>query len=150
MENTGERTVPDQENIYEFERIYSLVSELYGNEERTILDYGCGTGYGTYMLAKHFGRCFGVDVSSEAIEFCKSSFASDNLSYHLLNPSVQPFPNDFFDCIFSFQVFEHVPLDSVEQYFKNIFNMLKPGGGESSPPQTPTTTPAVILATNST
>lgn len=42
MKNTGERTIPDQFNLYEFERIYRLVSDLYGNKSKigVALDYG--------------------------------------------------------------------------------------------------------------
>ena len=128
MENTGERALPDQSNIYEFNRIYSLVADLYGGKEKTILDYGCGTGYGIYELTKHFGNCLGIDVSADTIDFCKNTFASESLFYDIFDPSTQPFPDEYFDCIFSFQVFEHIPLNFTEQYLRNIFSMLKYGG----------------------
>lgn len=126
MKNTGERTTQDQFNLYEFERIYRFVSDLYGNKDRIILDYGCGSGYGSSLLSESFGEVIGIDVSTEAVDYCRG--AHTHLQFQVFDPSHQPFKDEFFDCIFSFQVFEHVPVELTSQYIKNIWQMLKKGG----------------------
>jgi SAM-dependent methyltransferase len=126
--NDGERAIPNQLNLYEFKRIYSLVSSVYGNNDRVTLDYGCGSGYGTLLLSKHFGKVTGIDVSPIAIDYCKNNYSASNLDFKLLDPTIQPFANKSFHHIFSFQVFEHVPLELTNKYFQNIWNMLKQDG----------------------
>ena len=128
MEYTGERAMGDSKELYDFERIYKYVSDKFGDKEKTILDYGCGSGYGTFLMSKHFSEVSGIDVSDETIAYCKANFKGNNINFSVLNPLKQPFPDASFDFIFSFQVFEHVPLDQVEQYIQYVQNMLKPNG----------------------
>lgn len=128
MEYTGERAMGSVTKLYDFVRIYKYVADRFGDKEAVVLDYGCGSGYGTSLLSHYFKRAFGVDVSTETIDFCKKNYNKENLEFSVLDPFLQPFPNNSFDFIFSFQVFEHVPLDQVETYVKNVKNMLKPNG----------------------
>lgn len=126
MKNTGERTTTDQFNLYEFERIYRLVSDLYGSKGKIALDYGCGSGYGSSLLSERFGKVIGIEVSAEAIDYCCDAYP--HLEFRVFDPSRQPFEDEFFDYIFSFQVFEHIPLELTSQYIMNIWQMLKRGG----------------------
>ena len=128
VSNQGERTSPEELNLFEFKRIYYHVIENYGNENKKVLDYGCGSGYGTYMLSQHFGTSIGVDISETAINFCKSNFKNENLKFEILDTTVQPFEDHSFDNIFSFQVFEHIPLEMTTEYVNRIWHMLKPSG----------------------
>lgn len=45
---------------------------------------------------------------------------------HYADVQSMPYPADFFDCVLSSDVFEHVRLD--EQGFRELFRVLKPGG----------------------
>jgi SAM-dependent methyltransferase len=72
-----------------------------------ILDVGCGTGANLQMLAQ-FGSAEGVDVSADALEFCRSrglaevrQGAAENL----------PFPDDSFDLVTGLDVVEHLDDD---------------------------------------
>jgi SAM-dependent methyltransferase len=125
---TGERAVPGRGDLYAFRRIYSLVSERFGAADRDVLDYGCGTGYGTLQLSASFRSVVGIDVDPDTIEYCGRTHHAKNLRFELLDPTTQPFPDDSYDCVFSFQVLEHVPSDLVGGYLRNIHNMLRPGG----------------------
>jgi SAM-dependent methyltransferase len=126
--NFGERTIPAQDNLWEFKRIYQLTSMLMSNRNSTVLDYGCGSGYGTSLLKQFYSKVIGVDVSPEAISFCKNTYKSDGLDFVLINNGNLPFGSEKFDLITSFQVFEHVPDEYAENYLKNIFDKLRPGG----------------------
>jgi|GEM_PF-2758150 len=126
---TGERAGAKHANLYAFKRIYDLVSTEFGGVEKVVLDYGCGTGYGTFILSQHFASVTGVDVDAETVGHCQKEYAdAANLRFEVLDPSSQPFPDASFDHIFSFQVFEHVPLDQIEDYAMYVWRMLKPGG----------------------
>lgn len=128
MKNSGERATPGQLGIHAFRRIYDLMAELYGAPDKSVLDYGCGTGYGSFMLSQAFGQVTAIDVEAETIRFCRANYVGDHLEFSVFDPAGQPFPNESFDHVFSFQVFEHVPLESTRSYVRNIWNMLKPGG----------------------
>lgn len=127
-QRAAERTGRSQRNLYEFLRIYKWVSDQYGAPDRDVLDYGCGSGYGTRLLAEHFGQARGVDVYPATIEDCRAAYSSPNLSFDVLDPARQPYPDESFDVITSFQVVEHVPASQIDDYFNNIYRMLKPGG----------------------
>jgi SAM-dependent methyltransferase len=128
MSSAGERTIPNSPDLYAFRRIYDLVCELFGDSEKDALDYGCGTGYGTAILATAFRSIVGVDVSENAIAYCIGAYKVENLRFKRSNPGAQPFPDKSFDRIFSFQVFEHILPDAAPQYLLSIWNMLRPGG----------------------
>lgn len=125
---TGERAVPGRGDLYAFSRIYSLVCDRFGGSQLDALDYGCGTGYGTHLLSGSFRSVVGIDVDREAIDYCRATQTADNVRFELFDPTRQPFPDETYDRVFSFQVFEHVPLDLTGVYLRNIWNMLRPGG----------------------
>jgi len=98
-------------------------------EGRRVLDFGCGTGYGTHRLASVCEHITGVDVSEEAVEFAGSTYRADNLDYQRILPLPEhtaPFPDASFDAITSFQVIEHIW--EVDAYVDELARLLKPGG----------------------
>ncbi len=71
-----------------------------------ILDVGCGTGANLEML-KQFGEAEGVDVSVEALEFCKLK----GLKVHKGLAESLPFANESFDLVTALDVVEHLDDD---------------------------------------
>jgi SAM-dependent methyltransferase len=111
---------------YEFARPYA--------EGKTVLDYGCGTGYGTARLATSAASIVGIDVAPGAIAFATERYGRGVAGerapqYRRVDPvetAPLPFPDNHFDTVTSFQVIEHVP--SVPNYLAEIRRVLKPGG----------------------
>jgi len=106
---------------YDFARAYTTAAK--------VLDYGCGSGYGTHALAPACASITGIDISPESIEYCKHNYQAHNLQYLLVQPShkpLLPFPDAEFDIVLSFQVIEHV--HDVPQYLAEIARVLKSGG----------------------
>jgi SAM-dependent methyltransferase len=112
---------------YEFARSYVT--------DKVVLDFGCGTGYGTHRLADSASRITGIDVAPEAVAFARERYvpqadaAGNALDYIRIDPvelSPLPFPDGHFDTVLSFQVVEHVP--SVANYLREIRRVLRPGG----------------------
>jgi len=87
-----------------------------------ILDVGCGTGANLEML-NHFGKAEGVDVSSEAIAFCKERGLSD---VHLGQAERLPFADSSFDLVTALDVVEH--LDDDVAGLREMRRVLRPGG----------------------
>jgi SAM-dependent methyltransferase len=72
-----------------------------------ILDVGCGTGANLQMLSQ-FGAAEGVDVSAEALEFCRARGLADvkqGTAEHL------PFTDESFDLVTGLDVVEHLDDD---------------------------------------
>jgi SAM-dependent methyltransferase len=86
-----------------------------------ILDVGCGTGANLEMLSQ-FGDSEGVDVSDEAIEFCKAK----GLRVRKGLAEQLPFENESFDLVTALDVVEH--LDDDVAGLKEMHRILKPGG----------------------
>jgi len=87
-----------------------------------ILDIGCGTGGNLEMLSE-FGEAEGVDVSTEALDFCRArglkrvkQGAAENL----------PYENESFDLVTGLDVVEH--LDDDVAGLREMRRVLRPGG----------------------
>jgi len=103
--------------------------------DKVVLDFGCGTGYGTHRLADSASHITGIDVAPGAVAFARERYlpqaelAGNALEYTCIDPvelSPLPFPDNHFDTVLSFQVIEHVP--SVANYLAEIRRVLRPGG----------------------
>ncbi len=96
-----------------------------------VLDLGCGTGRLTAGLAKYFGSVDGIDVSEEMIKIAKrDNKRVSNIRFFLNNGyDLSGFPNNHYDFVFSFLVFQHIPRRSIiVNYLKELYRVLTPGG----------------------
>lgn len=95
-------------------------------EARTVLELGCGTGYGVKHIAKEFKAITAIDIDSELIDSLKKRNKHSNVQYQNYDGINLPFPDLKFDLVFSFQVIEHVWDDL--SFLKEIKRVLAPGG----------------------
>jgi len=86
-----------------------------------ILDVGCGTGANLQMLA-HFGEAEGVDISEDALEFCRRK----GLKVQKGLAETLPFDEETYDVVTALDVIEH--LDDDIAGLKEMFRVLKTGG----------------------
>ena len=100
---------------------------------KDVLDFGCGTGYGTHSLSQGVNRIVGVDISTDAISAARGEFltdeGSDRLDYPVIEPIEKgrlPFEDSSFDAVLSFQVIEHV--HDVGTYLKEVRRVLRSNG----------------------
>jgi SAM-dependent methyltransferase len=100
---------------------------------KDVLDFGCGTGYGTHRLCADARNIVGVDISTEAIDAARDQFLSKEtetrLDYRVIETielAPLPFEDDSFDTAVSFQVIEHV--HDVDTYLSEIRRVLRPDG----------------------
>ncbi|MCA1815669.1 MAG: class I SAM-dependent methyltransferase [Acidobacteria bacterium] len=87
-----------------------------------ILDVGCGTGANLEMLAR-FGDAHGVDVSEDALGFCRERGLSD---VRRGAAESLPFEDESFDLVTALDVVEH--LDDDAAGLAEMRRVLKPGG----------------------
>jgi len=90
--------------------------------EKDILDFGCGSGYGVYMLAREARNVVGIDYSATAIDYAKREFQSDNVTYFCCDATtddaIAVINRKDFDIVLSFDVIEHI-----EKYFDYLDNI---------------------------
>ena len=95
------------------------------------LEIGCGPGRLMRPLAHHFTEIHGVDVSDEMIRKAGELLADtpNAHAHHTSGSDLAQFPDDKFDFVYSFAVFQHIPSrDVVFNYLREARRVLKPGG----------------------
>ncbi|HTP12569.1 MAG TPA: class I SAM-dependent methyltransferase, partial [Bacteroidota bacterium] len=92
---------------------------------KTVLDAGCWTGYGSNMLASRARRVSGIDLSSEAIDYCRAHYAAANLEFVQMDATRLDFHRTF-DVAVSFQVIEHLPDPGM--FLMSLKQAVVPGG----------------------
>jgi SAM-dependent methyltransferase len=103
----------------------SFVRRIVGslnNPKPRILDVGCGTGANLEMLAP-FGDAEGVDVSTEALDFCQTR-GLQNVRQG--EAERLPYEDKFFDLVTGLDVVEH--LDNDVAGLQEMRRVLRPGG----------------------
>src|SRR3989344_89356 len=88
-----------------------------------VLDAGCGTGFNLIFLKK-FGEISGVDISDDAIKFCKKR----NLNIKKSSIENLPFKNNFFDLITSFDVIYHKGVIDDQNAINELYRVCKKNG----------------------
>jgi SAM-dependent methyltransferase len=99
-----------------------ILSRINGKSEKiNILDVGCGTGANIEMLSQ-FGEAEGVDVSDDALEFCRQK----GLKVQKGLAEALPFADESFDLTTALDVIEH--LDDDVAGLREMFRVTKGGG----------------------
>ena len=111
MDFTGERLIPDQKRdddlFHEHIVRYLCATQLACG--RTVLDAGCGAGYGSALLAAAGARSvLGVDIAADAIDYARQHYQNQNLAFAVKDVCHLALPARSFDLAVSFEVIEHL------------------------------------------
>ncbi|SHF72598.1 class I SAM-dependent methyltransferase [Ornithinibacillus halophilus] len=134
LKDTGERVIPEKMSILNglllehLARYHFSAHYVYGR----VLDFASGSGYGTHIIAKQckdkVDEVVGVDINQDAVNYAKAKYyhpISSFIEGDVVDPTLPEVLGEF-DCILSFETLEHIHEE--EQFMKNIYKMLKPGG----------------------
>lgn len=91
--------------------------EIFGvGKEDTVIDFGCSKAYFVKALREHGVKAFGVDISEWAIKNCDASVVD------YVSNNIEDLPSQF-DYIFSKDVLEHIPTESLTQILEKLFSI---------------------------
>ncbi len=125
FKDNGERPIVNKyfEEIPEcFTFAYKFSAKYTKN--KTILDYGCGGGYGTEFLARHTSKSVtGYDIDANTINGNSNFFKAKNLQFTSDLKSLKTY-----DLIVCFQVIEHVKTKDHLPFVANLYKCLNPKG----------------------
>lgn len=99
--------------------------------QRRALEIGCGPGRLLRPMSRHFGEIHGIDVSDEMVARAREKLRGIPHAYphHASGSDLALFPDNHFDFVYSYAVFQHIPSrDVVLGYLRETARVLKPGG----------------------
>jgi ubiquinone/menaquinone biosynthesis C-methylase UbiE len=113
---------PNQWDMVEWPEVKKLIGNLNG---KTVLDAGCGTGiFISKILPSGTKKIVGIDLSEKMLDYArKRSKQSPNVE--LIHGSIKkiPYPDNYFDLVVSFNVFQYVEkLDKVLTELYRVLN----------------------------
>jgi len=125
--NASLRLSGENDAYFDIYKINCLKRWIHNPNHRTsILDFGCGLGKFTNLMAKAYPQSivYGFDVSSKSIEFARGERG------HLNNVVFESrFPDsDIYDLITVVNVFHHVMRKNRRDTLCRLQKILKPGG----------------------
>lgn len=117
-----------EEHRYRVEPFIHSIAQFPRHHGKKLLEVGVGAGTDHLQWARAGARCFGVDLTSAAIETTKARFSLYGFESELqrLDAEVLPFEDESFDVVYSWGVIHHS--EKPERIIEEIRRVLKPGG----------------------
>jgi SAM-dependent methyltransferase len=133
----GRRSQQEQEFLASAAEVTSALEPEFArlphgtSDARRALEIGCGPGRLMRPMSRHFGEIHGVDISDEMIRLAEQQLKDIPHAHVHVTPdsSLSMFDVGFFDFVYSYIVFQHIPdRDVVLNYLRETGRVLKPGG----------------------
>lgn len=125
--DTGERILLEKESPLMIARhfcAYKFAKDfIYG---KTVLDIGCGEGYGSYYLAGFAKEVLGIDYDQAIIDYAKDKYQRNNLIFSTMDVKNLKSLHNKLDVICAFQFIEHI--QDINNLLVSIESLLNPHG----------------------
>ncbi len=109
------------------ELLLKLARKNFGSLDKIkVLDIGSGVGLVDRFLKQEIKNLYGVDVEEGVVE--KAKVNNPEVNYRLYDGARLPFEDNTFDLCFAINVMHHVPPGMWENFSREMYRVLKPGG----------------------
>ncbi len=101
---------PPANTVYPLEYSYHLLGDVRG---KTVLDYGCGDGRNSLVLARRGAKVIALDISADLIRVARQRLAANSMpDVELIVGSAHalPLPDDSVDIVFGMAILHHLDL----------------------------------------
>jgi SAM-dependent methyltransferase len=117
---------PPADTCYPLEYAYHLLGDVRG---KTVLDYGCGDGANTLLLARRGAQVKALDISPELIAIARQRLATNrttgDVEFIVGSAHDLPLPDDSVDVVFGMAILHHLDL---ELSAREVQRVLRKGG----------------------
>ena len=120
----SQEVLTDRERAQVFAKYFSLID--WAKKPQKVLDMGCGSGRWDVLVAPLVGGLVAADASAEALSVAKRNVRAPNVTFVECSPETLPFPDGYFDFIFSLGVLHHLP--DTHTAIRSLACKLAPGG----------------------
>jgi ubiquinone/menaquinone biosynthesis C-methylase UbiE len=96
-------------------------------KDKSVLDIACGSGKGSYILAKEGGAksVLASDINEQAVKYASIRYSGENIS-HKVADAEKFTSSEKYDVIVSFETIEHI--QNIKAYLKSIEKVLSSNG----------------------
>src|SRR6266487_2804906 len=112
---------PSPDTIHPLEYAFYLLGDING---KTILEYGCGDGVNTVLLANRGARVIALDLSPELIDIAKRRLIAHNItsgvSFIIGSAHNLPLQDDSVDVVFGIAILHHLDLKLSSNAVKRV------------------------------
>jgi SAM-dependent methyltransferase len=96
---------------------------------KSILDVGCGFGwFEQNAIRKGCRRIVGIEPALSDLETARRYIEDTRVTFAVGNAISIPFGSSTFDTVVSWEVLEHIPKNTEQRMFREIYRVLKEGG----------------------
>ncbi|MBD2131437.1 class I SAM-dependent methyltransferase [Sphaerospermopsis sp. FACHB-1094] len=110
---------------------YQLILEVIGDcliDDQDILDISCGRGGAAFILKTYFHprKYLGIDISPNAIEFCRQQHGADNILFQQGDAEALRVEDMSFDVVLNIDSSQHYP--NILAFYREVHRVLRQDG----------------------
>ena len=117
---------PPADTSFPLEYAYHLLGDVTG---KRVVDFGCGSGANTVLLAGRGAHVWGIDISEDLLRLGRRrlevSGRTGGATFIAGSAHDMPFPDNSIDVVFGIAILHHLDLDLVSREVRRV---LRPGG----------------------
>jgi ubiquinone/menaquinone biosynthesis C-methylase UbiE len=117
---------PPGDTAYPLEFAYHQLGDVAG---KRVVDFGCGSGANSVLLANRGAHVWGIDISEDLLRLAQRRLAVSGrergATFIAGSAHDMPFPDNSIDVVFGIAILHHLDLDLVSREVRRV---LKPGG----------------------
>lgn len=125
-DNASRYVAPAQDTVFPLEYAFHLLGDVRGKH---LLEYGCGSGENTILLARRGPRIHAIDISSDLIKVAHRRMTLNGVmspvQFEVASAYAVSCPDESMDIVFAIMILHHLDLAAAA---REIARVLRPGG----------------------